>query len=160
VTSHVAATSYPHFRAFAADAPGTVDFRPAAQRIFTGGLQNRGAAEREGCRKGDLQKPLETLADFLTGHILAAAERCVTAFDCGHKARHFVKILRENILYQIVTFSATRKVAASAPRATAKAVTGASVGSSVANRSGPLPISQVAMNKHAHRNHRKLPGVC
>jgi hypothetical protein len=44
-----------------------------------------------------LQKPLKTLAHFLMGQILAAAERCVAPLDGGDKAGLFVKILRENI---------------------------------------------------------------
>jgi hypothetical protein len=40
------------------------------------------------------------------GQILTAAERCVTAFDGSDKAGLFVKILRENILHELVGMAA------------------------------------------------------
>jgi hypothetical protein len=55
-----------------------------------------------GFSSGGLQKPLATLANFFMGQILTAAKRCVTAFDGSDNAGLFVKILRENVLYQLV----------------------------------------------------------
>lgn len=40
------------------------------------------------------------------GQILTAAEGCVIAFDGSDKAGLFVKILRENVLYQLVGVAA------------------------------------------------------
>jgi hypothetical protein len=49
-----------------------------------------------------LQKALVSLADFLMGQKLTAAERCITAFDGRDDAGLFVEMLHENVLYQFV----------------------------------------------------------